>query len=59
MLNGFTKGLLIGSILGTSIGVMMDTSMMKRRNRRKMMKAGRSFLRRTGNIISAVVEAFR
>lgn len=59
MLNGFTKGLLIGSILGTSIGVMMDTSMMKRRNRRKMMKAGRSFLRRTGNIIGAVVEAFR
>lgn len=59
MLNGFTKGLLIGSILGTSIGIMMDTGMVKKRNKRKMLRAGRNFLRRTGNIISDVVEAFR
>ncbi|NSW89170.1 MAG: YtxH domain-containing protein [Firmicutes bacterium] len=59
MLNGFTKGLIVGSILGASISMMMEPDIMKRRNKKRMIRAGRNFLRRTGNIISDVVDAFR
>jgi len=59
MQNGFTKGLIVGSIIGASVSMMMEPGVMKRKNRKRIMRAGRSFLRRSGNIISDVVDVFR
>lgn len=59
MNNGFTKGLLVGSIIGASISMMMNPDMMAGRNRKKMMRNGRSFLRRSGHIIGDVVDMLR
>lgn len=59
MQNGFTRGLIIGSIIGASISMMMDPDVMKSKNRKRMMRVGRNFLRKSGHIIGDVVEMFR
>jgi len=59
MNNGFTKGLIIGSVIGASISMIMGPEMMKGRTRRRMMKEGRNLLRRSGGIIGDLVEAFK
>lgn len=58
MSGGFTKGLIIGSIIGASV-VMMNPDMMKGRNKKKMMRTGRAFLRKSGSLIGDIVEIFR
>lgn len=57
--NGFTKGLLVGGIIGASIGMMVKPERMNGRSRRKMMKAGRNLVRRSGHIIGDVVDMFK
>ncbi len=59
MHNGFTKGLLIGSIIGASVSVMANTDMMRSGNRRKMMRAGKTFIRRSGSILGSVADILR
>lgn len=59
MQNGFTKGLIVGSIIGGSASMIMEPGIMKKKNRKRITRAGKSFLRRSGNIISDVVDAFR
>ncbi len=59
MHNGFTKGLLIGGIIGASISMMSNSDMMRPGNRRKMMKAGKMLLRRSGSILGNVAEILR
>lgn len=59
MRNGFTKGLLLGSVIGASIGWVMDPDMMSNRNRKRMMKNSRRFLRRSGHIVNDIVDVFR
>lgn len=59
MHNGFTKGLLIGSIIGVSVSVVSNSDMMRPGNRRRMMKAGKTFIRRSGNIIGNVADILR
>ena len=59
MNGGFTKGLIIGSMIGASVGMAIKANMMKDRSRRKMMNAGRDFLRKTGTIIGDVIDVFR
>jgi gas vesicle protein len=59
MNGGFTKGVIIGSIIGASVSMAMDPGMMKARNRRRMMRNGRNFLRKSGDIINDVVDIFR
>jgi len=56
---GFTKGLIIGGLIGTSIGMMMGPDMMKSRTRKKLMRNGRNMIRRSGNLISDVIEMIR
>jgi len=56
---GFRKGLIIGGLIGASVGMMMGPEMMKNRTRKKLMRSGRNMLRRSGNIISDVIEMFR
>jgi len=59
-MNGsFTKGLLIGSIIGASVSMMMGNNMMDRRSRKRMMRTGRNVFRKSGNIIGDVVDLFR
>lgn len=59
MHNGFTKGLLIGSIIGASVSVMANSDAMRPGSRKKMMRAGKSFLRRSGSIIGNVADILR
>ena len=59
MNGGFSKGLFIGSIIGASVSMMMNKDMMHSRSRRRLMRTSRNFLRKSGNIISDVVDAFR
>lgn len=59
MQSGFTKGLLIGGLIGASISMMSNSDMMKPRTRRRMMRAGRTLLKRSGGILGDVVDIFR
>lgn len=59
MSGGFTKGLVIGSIIGASVSMMMNNDAMRPRTKKKMIRAGRTLLRRSGGIISDVVDVFR
>ncbi len=56
---GFTKGLIIGGIIGASMSMMMNGDMSRKKYKRKMMHDGRDFMRKSGQIISDVVELFR
>ncbi len=57
--NGFTRGIIVGSIIGASVSMIMNPDMMKGRNRRKMMRNGRNLMRKSGNIVGDVVDLFR
>ncbi|MCX7745345.1 MAG: YtxH domain-containing protein [Clostridia bacterium] len=59
MNGGFTKGLIVGGIIGASVSMMSGQNRMKGRTKRKMMRAGRNLLKRSGNILGDVVEMFR
>jgi gas vesicle protein len=59
MNKGFTKGLIIGSIMGASVSMMMNAGMAKDRNRKKMMKSGRNFFKKSGHLIGDIVSMFR
>ena len=59
MRNGFTTGLIVGSMIGASVSMMVSPEMMKSRNRKKMIKAGRNFIRKSGSLIGDVVDLFR
>lgn len=59
-MNGrFTKGMIIGGMVGASIGMMMGPDMMKNRTRRKVKRAGRQLLRRSGNWLEDIVDFIR
>lgn len=59
MQGGFTKGLIVGSIVGASISMMMNPDKMNARNRKKMIRTGRNLWRKSGNIVEDVVDLFR
>lgn len=59
MNSGFTRGLIVGSILGASVSVMMNADKMNGRAKRRMMRNGRDLLRRSGGIIGDMVGLFR
>lgn len=55
---GFTKGMIVGSILGASVGMMMeDNGMRKRRGR--MMRTGRRLVRASSDVIDNFSGMFR
>lgn len=58
MHRGFTRGLIVGGLIGASV-IMMKPDLMKNRTRKRIMRNGRTFFRRSGNIIGDVVEMFR
>lgn len=59
MQNGFVKGVVVGGIVAASVSMMMNSDMAKPRTRRRMMRNGKSFLKRSSNIISDVADIFR
>jgi len=59
MNNGFTKGLVIGGIIGASVSAMMNKDMLSGRNRRKLMRNGRNILKKSSDLIGDVVDIFR
>lgn len=59
MQNGFTRGLIVGSIIGASVSMMMNPDMMRNSTRKRLMRNSRNLLRRSGGILGDVVEMFR
>lgn len=60
MRSGFTKGLMVGSIIGTSVGMIMNSDMIiGNRTKKRMMKSGRNFLRKSGHIVQDAIDLFR
>ena len=59
MHSGFTKGLVVGGIIGASVGMMMNSDHMSPRTRKKMMRCGHNMLKKSGSIIDDVVDIFR
>lgn len=55
----FTKGLMLGSIIGTSLGIMMNPDIISGRSRRKAMRTGKRFLRSSSHVIGNVVDMLR
>lgn len=59
MRSGFTRGLLIGGLIGASMSMFSNNDGMRTRKNRRMMKVGKSFLRRSGNVVEDVIDMFR
>lgn len=55
----FTKGLMLGSIVGASLGMMMKTDMISSRSKRRAMRTGKRFIRNSSHVIGNVVDMFR
>ncbi len=56
---GFAKGLIIGGVIGATVGMMMDTKMVNGRTGRRMVRSGRSFIRKSGNLICDLIDVLR
>lgn len=54
MRGSFTKGIIVGSIVGASVGMMLDNDMVMKR-KRKMMKQGRRMMRASSEVIGNIV----
>jgi len=59
MQNGFVKGVVVGGIIAASVGMMMNSNMMQSKTKRRMIRSGKAFLRKSGHIISDVADMFR
>lgn len=59
MYKGFVKGVIVGGLIASSVSMMMNSDMVSSRSKRRMMRSGRSFLRKSGNIINDVADLFR
>jgi len=55
---GFTKGMILGSILGASVGMMMEDDGMRKR-RSKMIRNGRRLARSSSAVIDNLTGMFR
>jgi len=57
--NGFIRGIIIGGLIAASIGLAMNNDLMSSRARKKMMKSGKKFLKRTGGMVNDIVGVFK
>ena len=58
MQNGFTRGLIVGGLIGASV-MMMNPDMMNNRTRKRIMRGGRTLMRRSGGLLSDVMGLLR
>ncbi len=59
MRSGFAKGMLVGGIIATSVGMIMNSDKVNSGSKRRMMRSGRSLMRKSGNLINDMVDMFR
>lgn len=59
MMRNFTKGLVVGGIIGASISVLANPEIVDPRTRRRMIKSGRKIWRRSNHMIGDMVHMFR
>lgn len=59
MQNGFIKGVMVGGIIAASVSMMMTSDMVKPRTKKRIMRNGRSLLRKSSSIIGDVADMFR
>ncbi|NLD48816.1 MAG: YtxH domain-containing protein [Clostridiaceae bacterium] len=59
MRSNFTRGLIIGGIIGASVSMAMNSDMMNGRSGRKMKRNSMDLMRKSGSLISDVIELFR
>ncbi|MGI6777497.1 MAG: YtxH domain-containing protein [Acetivibrionales bacterium] len=59
MQSSFTKGLIVGSIMGAAISMMVEPDMMRGRTRKRVIRGGKNFMRKSGHLIGDVIEMFR
>lgn len=59
MEKSFVKGVIVGGLLTASIKMMMNSDMMSSGTKKRMMRDGRTFLRKSGGFINNVVDLFR
>jgi len=59
MRSGFAKGVLVGGIIATSVGMIMNSDKVNSGSKRRIMRNGRMLMRKSGNIISDMVDMFR
>ncbi len=59
MLRNFTKGLVIGGLIGASISVLTNPEVVDPRMRKRMMKSGRKILHRSNNMLGEMIQMFR
>jgi len=57
MQKGFVRGMLIGGMVGASIGAMMNPDASKKS--RRMLRKGRMLLKKSGTIIDDISDLFR
>ncbi|WP_010248048.1 hypothetical protein [Acetivibrio cellulolyticus] len=57
--NGFAKGMIIGSMLGASVGMAMNSDVMGNRSRKRMKRRGLDLMRKSGSIIGDVMSLLR
>jgi len=56
--NGFAKGIIVGSIIGVTVSMIMNSDMVGRKQKKNWMKKGRNLARKSGDIVSNVMELF-
>lgn len=59
MRTNFTKGLVIGSVIGASIGMVMNRNGMKSKTRKRMMRGGRNLFRKSTDMVGDMIDMFR
>lgn len=56
MHSGFTRGLIIGGLIGASVSLALGPEMVSNSSRRRMMRTGRHFLKKSGSIMGDMIE---
>ena len=59
MYGKFVKGMLIGGLIGASLSMAMNPDLMRGRTGKRIMRSGRQFLRKSGNLVEDVIDLFR
>lgn len=59
MRSNFTKGLVIGGLIGASISILTNPDIVDQRTRKKMIRSGRKIVRRSGLVLGDMIHMLR
>lgn len=57
--NSFAKGIIIGSMIGASVGMAINSDTMSNRSRNKLKRRSVDFMRKSGSVIGDVISLLR